>query len=61
MYVVTAPIYIGDLKGGMLEILVTTEECFWPVLNSFYHFFTTPQMHLENIRGVGPALYGRRR
>ena len=32
-----------------LSLPDTTEECFYPFLNRFYQFLSTPQMHLVNI------------
>ena len=49
--VVTAPSWVGDLQGKAAQSLLnTTEECFYPFLNHFYKFLTTPQMHLVNIQ-----------
>ena len=42
---------LGDLQGrAAWSLLDTTEECFYPFLNRFYQFLTTPQMHLVNIQ-----------
>ena len=42
---------LGDLQGrAARSLLDITEECFYPFLNRFYQFLTTPQMHLVNIQ-----------
>ena len=42
---------LGDLQGrAARSLLDTAEECFYPFLNRFYQFLTTPQMHLVNIQ-----------
>ena len=42
---------LGDLQGRAAQSLLDiTEECFYPFLNRFYQFLTTPQMHLVNIQ-----------
>ena len=42
---------LRDIQGrAARSLLDTTEECFYPFLNRFYKFLTTPQMHLVNIQ-----------
>ena len=42
---------LGDLQGrAAWSLLDITEEWFYPFLNRFYQFLTTPQMHLVNIQ-----------
>ena len=42
---------LGDLQGRAAWLLLdTTEESYYPFLNRFYQFLTTPQMHLVNVQ-----------